>query len=481
MGVCCVNSLKGFFNLSIFGRTFLLMLIALTIAESIGIALILKRPPIHNRPVSLSEVAQQLSDGGHSFKGPPRFGPPGSEPGRPPDFSVQDPGSSGPGPGAPEKSEVELRIYSAATAPIAPSGIDRVASDVTRKRLAAMLQISPDMLRVYVRKMDGFFSGSRGMNEPDLPEGFVVARQLDDGSWRIIASNQQSFPNEFHKQGLILFAAGVLLLLPLAWLFSLSLSVPIANFSKAAKRLGADSNAPPLPVEGPREMLLAIESFNAMQERLNSLLRERTDMIAAIAHDLRTPLTRLAFRLDDLPSPLNEKVSADIQEMKSMISLALDFIRDRAQTLRRERLDFRLLVESVVDDQIDLGRDVKLTSGPSMTLEGDPLALRRAVMNVVDNAIKYGERARLHLNATQEYCVLDIEDDGPGINEALYERVFEPFFRIEGSRNRDTGGVGLGLAVVRAIIQEHVGDIRLSRRSPRGLRVTIRLPLANIG
>lgn len=214
-----------------------------------------------------------------------------------------------------------------------------------------------------------------------------------------------------------------------------------------------------------------------MQERINSLLRERTEMIAAIAHDLRTPLTRLAFRLDDLPSPLNEKVSADIQEMKSMISLALDFIRDRSQSLMRERLDFRLLVESVVDDQQDVGHAVSLAEGPSIISEGDPLALRRVVMNLVDNAIKYGNCARLQLSTTADMCQLDIDDEGPGISESLQKRVFEPFFRIESSRNRHTGGVGLGLAFARAIVQEHGGDISLRNLKQKGLRVTIKLPL----
>lgn len=224
-------------------------------------------------------------------------------------------------------------------------------------------------------------------------------------------------------------------------------------------------------------MLAAIESFNAMQARLSRLLQERTQMIASIAHDLRTPLTRLAFRLDDLPTPLGPKVNADIDEMKSMIAAALDFIRDRSLSVRRERLDFRLLVESVIDDQADAGRDVAMETGAPVTVEGDPLALRRAVMNLVDNAVKYGERARLRLFTADDRCTLEVDDDGPGIAAALQERVFEPFFRLESSRNRHTGGVGLGLAVVRSILVEHGGDVTLRNRKGGGLRVTLSLPL----
>jgi two-component system OmpR family sensor kinase len=489
-----VNKLKSFLNLSIFGRTFLLMLAALIVSEGIGLVLILKRPPPHNHPVTIYELAEQLGDNKqHSDKGPPDdhkpfnydkpafddapFGEPPTDSSSPPNFTRQGLPPLDGTPQPSEKANSELRVHTATMPPAAPANIDRIGSDITRKRLATLLGVEANSLRVYVTQNRNFM-GSPPIKESGLAEGFIVARQLENGSWRIAESVVSVFLSPFEKHALILFSVGMLCLLPLAWIFSQALANPIAQFSKAAKRLGADLNSSPLPVEGPKEILVAIESFNAMQERINSLLRERTEMIASIAHDLRTPLTRLAFRLDGLPSPLNEKVNADIQEMKSMISLALDFIRDRSQSGRREKLDFRLLVESVVDDQLDLGRDVTLTGEASITLEGDPLALRRAIMNVVDNAIKYGERARLQMTTTPTHCVLDIDDDGAGINESLHKRVFEPFFRVESSRNRDTGGVGLGLAVVKAVISEHAGEIQLRNRNPKGLRVTIKLPIA---
>jgi signal transduction histidine kinase len=165
--------------------------------------------------------------------------------------------------------------------------------------------------------------------------------------------------------------------------------------------------------------------------------------------------------------------------MKSMISAALDFLRDRTLSVRRERLDFRLLVESVVDDQSDLGHDVTLQGGAPITILGDPLALRRAVVNLVENAIKYGERARLRLQVGDGRCTLQIDDDGPGVPDSLLQRVFEPFFRLESSRNRDTGGVGLGLSVVRATLTDHGGEVSLHNRRDGGLRATLWLPLAN--
>jgi two-component system OmpR family sensor kinase len=192
---------------------------------------------------------------------------------------------------------------------------------------------------------------------------------------------------------------------------------PLSRFSAGAQRLGTDPHAPALERSGPAEMLAAIDSFNAMLGRLTRLLQERSQMIGAIAHDLRTPLMRLAFRLDGLPRPLKEKVEADINEMKGMISAALDFLRDQAAGLTRQRLDLRLLVESVVDDQSDVGHDVTLAGGDPVPLDGDPVSLRRLVVNLVDNALKYGERARLRLRAGDGTCIVEIDDDGPGIRE----------------------------------------------------------------
>jgi two-component system OmpR family sensor kinase len=207
------------------------------------------------------------------------------------------------------------------------------------------------------------------------------------------------------------------------------------------------------------------------------MLRERTLMFGAIAHDLRTPLTRLAFRLEDLPEPLNQKVAADLQEMKTMITAALEFIRERGTAGPRERLDLRSLLDRIVDELTDLGHDVSFNAGTPVILQGEPLALRRMLVNLVENAVKYGARARLRLQVEGGSAVVEIDDDGPGIPQAFQEQVFEPFFRLENSRNRDTGGIGLGLATARAIALDHGGEITLANRSGGGLRVTVRLPM----
>jgi two-component system, OmpR family, sensor kinase len=464
-------------SLSIYGRTFLLMLAALVVAEAVGIAFVIYRPPTHDAPVQFSALARVLAphrvtgDAGfpeHGFPGPPPSGgepPPGGPPGPP-----GPPGA----PGAPP--DTTLTVTSSGNQPVLANS-KLASAETLRTLLASQLGAQPAEVVFYATAADERSAATAPIGSIMLRDSFVAGARRSDGSWRYVNRVVEGFPNALQRRAMLLFALGAATLLPLAWLFARALSAPIRRFSEAAQRLGMDPNAPALPREGPKEMLVAVDSFNSMQARLNRLIRERTNMVGAIAHDLRTPLTRLAFRLDDLPSPLREKVDRDIQEMKTMISAALDFIRDRSLAPQLERLDLRLLVEGVVDNQGDLGHDVTLEGGVPLTITGNPLALRRMVGNLVENALKYGERARLRLRVVNERCVLEVDDDGPGIPESLQEQVFEPFFRLESSRNRDTGGIGLGLSTVRAIVLEHGGEITLGNRRGGGLRVSVVLPV----
>lgn len=381
------------------------------------------------------------------------------------------------GPPQPRRKELVTTVETAK--PAALRDRDASVSDAATSALAARLGLSAESVTLQVPR-EAVMPGvrERRLDErSQIGEGFVAARLLDDGTWRVVTSVVQGFPNALHRQAMLLGVIGLALMLPLAWLFARALAAPLRRFALGAQRLGRDPGAPPLPSEGPREMRAAVDAFNTMQARVNRLLQERTQMVAAIAHDLRTPLTRLAFRLESLPAPLVDKVNADIDEMKAMISAALDFIRDRAMVGTRERVDLRLLLERIVDDQSDLGQDVTLDPGPPVILEGVPLALRRMVVNIVENALKYGARARLRLQVREGAAIVEVDDDGPGIPENRQQQVFEPFFRLEASRNRDTGGIGLGLATVRAIVNDHGGEIALGNRSGGGLRVTISLPL----
>ena len=309
-----------------------------------------------------------------------------------------------------------------------------------------------------------------------LSFAFVAAVRLADGRWRVVERLGSGVG--IGRAFALMFAMGLIALLPLAWWFSSALAGPIRRFAAAADHMGQDANAPPVPLEGPAEILRAAASFNAMQARINRLMRERTQMVAAIAHDLRTPLARLSFRLDGLPADAREKATADIAEMSQMIEAALEFIREQHRKGVRERLDLRLLVESVVDDLADVGSEIELSDGPSAPFHGDPLALRRMVGNLVDNALKYGRRARLSLHAQADGYALHIDDDGPGVDASRSEHLFMPFVRGETSRNRETGGIGLGLATARSIALAHGGDIALLNRVEGGLRVMVMLPYA---
>ena len=454
-------------RLSIFARTFFLMLCALVISAAIGFAVLVLRPPQQTSGVRVIDLVSALHPD-HPPDG--AFGPPdmGPAPGMPPAPDMRR--------FAPPPADVDVSV--SAQAPKALRGYAAKASSRITKQLSSIMNVSSDVLRVYV--VDTTTDTKMGNGPPDalIDGGFVIGVRQPDNLWRIASRAAETFPSVFQQELLWLFGLGLLVLLPIAWLFARTLAAPIRQFADAAERLGNDTSAPPVPRNGPREMLRAVDSFNAMQARINRMMQERTQMIGAIAHDLRTPLARLSFRLDGLPSPLGEKVEADIQEMKTMISAALDFIHDRSLGLHKQRLDFRLLVESVADDLVDVGHDVVVQPGPAITLEGDPVALRRAVVNLVENGLKYGERVRMYPRTVDKECVLEIDDDGPGIPDALQRQVFEPFFRMEASRNRGTGGIGLGLATVRAIVFDHGGTVELRNRKDGGLRVVMALPLA---
>jgi two-component system, OmpR family, sensor kinase len=449
------------------------MLAALVVAAGIGITLSVTRPPMRNAPISIEKLAKLL-DGRDAAVG--RHG--ATDP-----FIHRDmPQPPGAPPGGlhrgPPRGEIITRIQAAPPPQRAtrdPILSARLSDELALRSGRPAEAIFADLLSGGMRSSPG----AQAEQDTLLFEGFVAAKQLPDGTWRVVESVPQGFPNRFQRDAFILVLLGMIALLPLAWLFARSLAASIRRFADAAHRLGTDPHATPLTMQGPAEIHAAAAAFNAMQARINRLLTERTEMVGAIAHDLRTPLTRLAFRLEHLPQPLYSKVRGDIDEMTEMISAALYFLKERHASTIRERLDLRVLVQSVVDDQADMGRDVVFEASAISMIQGDPLALRRAVGNLVDNAVKYGERARLRLNEQEKGFVLEIDDDGPGIPEAMQSKVFQPFFRVERSRNRSTGGIGLGLATVRSIALEHGGDVTVANRGEGGLRVTLTLPRAN--
>jgi two-component system OmpR family sensor kinase len=306
---------------------------------------------------------------------------------------------------------------------------------------------------------------------------FRAAVRLPDGGWRVVEPEKLGLLTPWQERILLWFGASLLALAPVAYLFARRLSRPIAAFAHAAERLGHDPNAPPIRLNGPAEVKMAETAFNEMQRRLRRYVQDRTAMIGAVAHDLRTPLTRLRFRADALDEPARSKINTDIEQMDAMISAAMAFARDASQPAQRHRLELTSLVQSIVDEMADTGADVEAAPSPPVIIEGDPVALRRLVTNLMDNAVKFGGKARARVYTEGGVAVIEVDDEGPGVQEADRERVFEPFIRVEPSRNRETGGAGLGLAVVRSVARAHGGDASLENRPGGGLRASARLPL----
>ena len=306
---------------------------------------------------------------------------------------------------------------------------------------------------------------------------FEVAVKRPDGRYDEVRPQPAFGLNPWQQRIALWFVLSAMAIAPVAYIFARRLSAPIRLFAGAAERLGRDPRAPPLALRGSAEIGVAVKAFNDMQERLRRYVEDRTAMVGAIAHDLRTPLTRLRFRIESLPEDQRAKMETDIDQMEAMISAALTFVRDASQPGQRTPLELSSLLESLCDEMAETGARTEVETGEKVVLEGDPMALRRLFANLLDNAVKFGGRARARVTRQGTNAVVEIEDDGPGIPTADRERVFEPFYRREPSRNRQTGGAGLGLAIVRSIARGHGGDVALLNRSEGGLTARVQLPI----
>lgn len=314
-------------------------------------------------------------------------------------------------------------------------------------------------------------------DEHFLIEPFKVGLRQSDGRWRVAEPRAAVGLNHWQQNLALWFVLSALAMAPVAWLFARRLSAPIRVFADAAERLGRDPQAPPLRLGGPAEIGVAAQAFNEMQDRLRRYVQDRTAMVAAIAHDLRTPLTRLRFRVEGLPEEQRSKISADLDQMEAMIAATLAFVRDSRRTAERTPLELSSLLESLCDEMAETGAQAEVERGEKVVIDGDPMALRRLFANLLENALKFGAAARVRVFAEGAQAVVEIDDDGPGIPDSDAEKVFEPFYRREPSRSRQTGGIGLGLAVVRTIARGHGGDVTLVNRDPAGLTARVLLPI----
>ena len=303
--------------------------------------------------------------------------------------------------------------------------------------------------------------------------GFTVSGLTASG-WRTVRTPERPLLTSWHfvtfgGMGL----AFVVLAVP-AWIIARRISRPLQNLEAAARaaRVGT-----PLALreEGSREVRGLAVALGDMHARIGQHLEGRTAMLAAIAHDLGTPLSRLAFHIEGLPENARARAANDVDEMRAMIGAAIGFARDELIDGTARRIDLGSLLDSLVENMRAAGNDVTIVPGPRAIVNGDPAALRRLFANLLVNAVRYGDRARVGWSELDGAVSVTVDDDGPGVDPLNAERMFEPFVRGDPSRNRETGGTGLGLAIVRAIASRHGGRVAFER-SEHGARIQVLLP-----
>ena len=305
-----------------------------------------------------------------------------------------------------------------------------------------------------------------------------VAIPLSGGQWLSFATALPETGPEVSGQFIASITVMAIIIIAVSVWAVRRVTAPLASLATAAQRLGGDLSAPPIPEDGTIEVQQASHAFNAMQARLRGLIENRTRMLAAISHDLRTPLTLLRLRAENVvDADEREKMLSTIDEMDQMVAATLQAARDEAKAEARRRTDLTALLASVVDDMADAGLPVTMAPAPPVIYACQPGALKRALTNLLDNAVKYGERARAAIRSTAETIEIIVDDEGPGIPEDELVRVFQPFHRVEESRSRETGGIGLGLAIALTVVQAHGGRLALSNRPGGGLRACITLPI----
>ena len=321
--------------------------------------------------------------------------------------------------------------------------------------------------------------GMRSVNTPH-GRGALIALPVVGDDWLVVLARAE--PADGNDA--VRVAAWVVVsfaVLVLALLAAQRAARPFARLADAADRFGRDVNAAPLPETGSADVRRATRAFNRMQERLRRVFDDRTMMLAAISHDLRTVLTRLKLRADFIDDEEQRaKAGADLDEMEAMLKSSLAFARGEAASEPQRRLDLAALLQSLCDGAADAGQRVAYRGPDALTVEGRPVALRRVFSNLIDNAVRYGGEADVELAPARDAAVVaTVADRGPGIPLDLREQVFTPFYRVEASRGRNTGGMGLGLSTARTLVRGHGGDVTLDGRDGGGLVVRVSLPIAN--
>lgn len=307
----------------------------------------------------------------------------------------------------------------------------------------------------------------------DRGQTFTVSLQLMDGTWLNFSfASVRSLPFSSWSH-LLALAAGIVAVMALGIAAMRLITRPIESLTTAAEELGRGARPSDVPEAGLDEVRRAARAFNRMQRRIRRMIEDRTQMIAAISHDLRTPITRLRLRAEFVEDQEEQqKMLADLDQMEAIIRSTLAFAREDSDNEPTTSVDLRALLQAVAECH----PPARLTAGEPCTLRARPVALRRCFDNLVENAIRYGSSAEIALHDRGDAVEITVDDTGPGIPEDRLKDVFRPFVRLEESRNRESGGAGLGLAIARSVVLAHGGTIVLANRCEGGLRVLVRLP-----
>jgi signal transduction histidine kinase len=363
-----------------------------------------------------------------------------------------------------DSADLAIRSYLAEQLPAAlAAGLRVVVVETISPRLGGMAHPMP--------MMGPWMHGAMGWR------GLQATVQLSNGQFlSFVAALPEAGPSASWQFVVAMAVMSVIVVLTSVWAVR-RVTAPLAVVVQAAERLGRDVNAPPIEEAGSREMRQAAHAFNEMQGRLQRILENRARMLAALSHDLRTPLTLLRLRTEGLnEGEERDRMLASIGELDATIDATLKFARDESAVEPWRRTDLAALLSAIVDDMADAGLPVTMQPAEPVILECQSGGLRRAVANLLDNAVKYGKSARVELLTSGAAIRIVIDDEGPGIPDVERQRVFEPFYRLEQSRSRETGGAGLGLAIAQSIVQAHGGQITLANRPTGGLSATISLP-----
>lgn len=366
---------------------------------------------------------------------------------------------------------------------LAQHAVADLIAGVIRRRLGEPIEVR--LLDVELRDETGRHHGILSLFDSRMPSGdFHLQLKLPQGQWLDVHANEGQAGMQTEPGSLVIDyllriylvrLTAVLLLALVAVRFAVK---PLKELAKAAEALGRNIYRPPLPVTGPLEVRSAATSFNSMQEQLTHSLAERTRFLSAVSHDLRSPLTRLRLRVEMLPeSEPRERLRGDLDEMEAMVSATLDAVQGVEITEARHEIEINSMLEGLAEDAREAGHDVKVEGRALCALSGYPRNLKRCLQNLLDNAIRYGESARISVYDSDAMLRIVVSDNGPGIaDETLLERVFEPYFRVSGSRNSASDGTGLGLTIARSVAAAHGGTLTLRNGADKGLEATLALP-----